>query len=270
VNVWGNGGTSGACRVAVYVSRATAAVVGRQVFYNNSAYDGRTAGASAEDDAAVAPDKLALRSGQAATTANVTTFSAGINGILLDVKGLRRELTVDDFEFAMTASGGGAEWAAAPAPAMIGRRAGAGVDGSDRVTLIWPDGSIVNRWLRVAVKAREDNDFAADDVFYFGNLTGDTGDDVTGAMVTANDVLRTRAHQSRQTSLIDSYDFNRDGRVNAVDQAIARANFSRSLEMLTPPPPPAVAFSNTTIVAVPLRQTRTRRSPYDPPSTLLG
>jgi hypothetical protein len=199
----------------------------------------------------------------------VTNYSAGINGIFVDVKGLRRELTADEFDFAMSATGGSAEWAAAPTPATISRRAGAGVDGSDRVTLVWPNGSIVNRWLRVTAKAREDNDFAADDVFYFGNLAGETGDESAGATVTANDVLRTRAHLGRSTSLADWFDFNRDGRVNALDQAIGRANFSRNLVMFTPAAPPAAEFSEATIISVPLRHVQ-RRSGYDPPSALLG
>jgi hypothetical protein len=189
LRVWANGGTAGVCRVQVDLSRPAAAVVGRSVFYNNSAYDGRTPGADAEDDGALAPDKAALLPGAAATLVNVTNSAEGINGIFIDVKRLGADLTREDFEFAVTEPGGAGTWMAAPQPVAISRRAGAGVDGSDRVTVVWPDGSVVNRWLRVTVKAREDNDFAADDVFYFGNLVGETGDDPSVAKVTAADVL---------------------------------------------------------------------------------
>src|SRR5882672_5893101 len=39
------------------------AVVGRYVFYDNSAWDGNIAGVNAGDDAAIAPDKVAYRLG---------------------------------------------------------------------------------------------------------------------------------------------------------------------------------------------------------------
>jgi hypothetical protein len=270
LKTWGNGGTAGACRVQVYVSRATAEVVGRRVFYNDSAYDGHSAGAGPEDDAAVAPDKVALRPGGAASLANVTNFAAGINGIFVDVKGLRREVTGEDFDLAMSGAGDVDPWVAAPQPASISRREGAGAGGSDRVTLVWPDGSIVNRWLRVTVKAREDNDFDSDDVFYFGNLAGETGDDPAGATVTAADLVATRARQLRPTSVTDWFDFNRDGRVNALDQAIARASFSRKLIMFSPTPLPAPAPNEVTVAAIPLCRSVTRRLRYDVVSAVLA
>ena len=46
-----------------------------------------------------------------------------------------------------------AGWATATAPASVTVRAGAGVDGSDRVTLLWANGAIVNQWLQVSVLA---------------------------------------------------------------------------------------------------------------------
>jgi len=239
------------------------------VFYNDSAYDGRSAGADARDDAALATDKLALMPGKPATLANVTNFAGGINGIFVDVKGLRAEMTANDFIFAMSAVGGG-DWLAAPDPVSISRRVGAGIGGSDRVTLVWPDGAVVNRWLRVTIQATDDNDFAADDVFYIGNLVGETGDDPTRLRVTANDLLRIRARQSRPTSLTDWFDFNRDGRVNTLDQAIARANFSNQLVLIAPAPAPTAASQNGVLLAAPLRRSTARRSRYEPPSALLA
>jgi hypothetical protein len=138
------------------------------------------------------------------------------------------------------------------------------------VTLVWPDGSIVNRWLRVTVKAREDNDFDSDDVFYFGNLAGETGDDPAGATVTAADLVATRARQLRPTSVTDWFDFNRDGRVNALDQAIARASFSRKLIMFSPTPLPAPAPNEVTVAAIPLCRSVTRRLRYDVVSAVLA
>jgi hypothetical protein len=126
------------------------------------------------------------------------------------------ELTASDFAFNV----------AAP-PAAITVRRGAGADGSDRVILVWADGAIVNQWLRVTVLATERTGLSAPDVFAFGNLVGDTGDAPAGsgrAVVNATDVVRTLAHVSPAAPLGSLYDHNRDGRVNALDLALARAN----------------------------------------------
>ena len=57
--------------------------MGRFIFYNNSAWDG-DAGASADDDKAIAPDKVPLFDGSNAIFANYTSYSRGINGIMTD------------------------------------------------------------------------------------------------------------------------------------------------------------------------------------------
>ena len=54
-------------------------MVGRQIFYNNSAFDDPATGGS--DDDAIATDKEALLPGETAGFANYTSYSRGINGI---------------------------------------------------------------------------------------------------------------------------------------------------------------------------------------------
>ena len=129
-----------------------ARIVGCHLFYNNSGFDG---GAGASDDDAIAFDKAALLPGEAATPVNFSSYSRGINGIMVDVFDLpsATDLTADDFELATGVSDDPAGWTAAPAPSSISVRRGAGPYGSDRVTLVWPDGAINNTWLRVAVLA---------------------------------------------------------------------------------------------------------------------
>ena len=68
--------------------RHAATVAGRYIFYNRSSFDGADPAATAGDDAAIALDKLALLPGQAATFDSVTTYSRGINGVMIDVAGL--------------------------------------------------------------------------------------------------------------------------------------------------------------------------------------
>jgi hypothetical protein len=125
-------------------------VVSRQLFYNNSAWDG-TAGASSSDDLAIAADKSALLPGGTATFANYSSYSRGLNGLMIDVAGLTStSLSASDFAFKVGNDNnpGGATWTSAPAPTSISVRPGAGQGGSDRVTLIWADGAIQKQWLR--------------------------------------------------------------------------------------------------------------------------
>jgi uncharacterized delta-60 repeat protein len=107
-------------------------------FYNNSAFDGRNPAANAADDAAVAPDKGPRLAAQSSAD-DVTGYSRGLNGVMVDVANLPTDkpLTADDFAF-RSAAGGGA-WDTGPRPASVTVRRGAGAGGSDRVTLGWND-----------------------------------------------------------------------------------------------------------------------------------
>jgi hypothetical protein len=232
VNVWGKGRTTGSYRLDLFLSRTPepppASVVARRVFYNRSAVATRSAGAAA-DDSAIAPDKLALTPGGAATLDNVTNYARGINGIIIDVAGLRGDIGLGDFVFEMSVPDAAGAWAAAPSPAPITRRAGAGAGGSDRITLVWPDGAIVDRWLRVTLRASSASGLQADDIFQFGNLIGETGDDPAAAVVSPGDFLRVRSRRSASVGVTEPCDFNRDGRVNALDEAVARGRVGHGL-----------------------------------------
>ena len=78
------------------------------------------------DDAAIAVDKSALLPGQTATFENYTSYSKGINGIMVDVKNLVGTPTLDDFEFRMGDDRTQTDWAPAPDPDMITVRSGEG------------------------------------------------------------------------------------------------------------------------------------------------
>ena len=216
------GNTSAAVFRSEFAVTAPATVAARHVFYNGSALDGFSAGADARDDAAVAADKQALRGGGAATFGNVTGYSRGVNGIILDLAGLPQGAVLGGNDFSFRVSGG--PGAAVPPPAAIRVRRGAGANGSARVTIVWSDPAVRNGWLEVTVKANERTGLASPDVFSFGNLVGDAGG--TGApKVDAADVLGTRLHLGRTDAASrNRYDFNRDGVINAVDVALVRSN----------------------------------------------
>ncbi len=195
-------------------------IVDRYVFYNNSSWDGTS------DDDAIAPDKDPLLPGQTAEFKHYTSYVNGLNGIMIDIHWTQGTIEADDFDFKVGNDNNPSNWASAPTPSVsVGT--GEGVDGSDRVTLIWADNAIRGKWLQVTMLANADTCLNEDDVFYFGNAIGETGDSATDAIVDATDVADTRANPRPffNPAPIDfNYDFNRNKRVDAVDTLIARNN----------------------------------------------
>ena len=243
--------TGRAVRITAAAGGGVPRVAGRHVFYNASSYDGNNPAPGAADDAAIAPGKAPLLPGATATAANVTSYNKGINGVMVDIAGLpagaEQSLTADDFLFRTGNDAGPYAWAAAAAtPPAVAVRRGAGANGSDRVTLTWPDGAIRNTWLQVTVKANQHTGLGAPDVFYFGNAIGETFDTPGGVRVDSRDVTRTRNAQSKPTTAAGLYDHNRDGRVNAQDLTLARNNQPFTLARLTAPVVPPAAPAGAT------------------------
>jgi ELWxxDGT repeat protein len=210
------------------------AVVGRRLFYNNSSFDGEDAGANTSDDGSIATDKAAYLPGSGlTTTASVSSYSRGINGVMIDIAGLEGPLTADDFTFRMGTTNSPESWTPAPAPLEVVVRSGAGAGGSDRVTIIWADGAIKNTWLQVVVQGNDaaggfntNTGLAASDVFFFGNRVGDSfvGAAPAATVTSSQDELGARFNPGINQPVTSIYDFNRDGVVNAADQLIARNN----------------------------------------------
>jgi len=212
-------------------------VVGRHVFYNNSSFDGNDPQANARDDDAVALDKEAVLPGDAITFAGYTSYSRGINGIMIDVEDLPYDtaLSSADFEFRVGNGSDLSSWSPAPDPSSITIRPGGGEGGSDRVTITWPDNSIRKQWLQVTMLATVNTALPENDVFCFGNAIGEAGNAAGEALVNALDVLLAR---NNPRTLINPapidfpYDYNRDARVNATDLVIARSNQTHLLDAL--------------------------------------
>lgn len=230
---------------------ASSTVAGRHVFYNNSTFDGDDAAASAGDDAAVAPDKQALLPGQTASFANYTSYARGLNGLMVDVAGLAGSPTADDFEFRVGNDNSPGNWPVLAAAPQVSVRPGAGVSGTDRVTLVWPSGAVQGAWLQVTVKTTGRIGLADDDVFYFGNAVGETGNSTSQAVVNAADEIGTRVNPVGPFPTApptNVYDFNRDRLVNATDQIIARTHSTNPLTALRLIAPPASAGSAAALV----------------------
>ncbi len=213
-------------------------IVGRHVFYNNSAFD--SVGELTDNDA-VAIDKRALLPGQTASFDNYTSYTKGINGIMVDVSRLAGTPTADDFRFRVGNDNDPTDWATLEETPLVTVRPGEGADGADRIAVVFSDNTISQEWLQVTMKATDENGLAEDDVFYFGNAVGEVGNSDGDAKVNAFDMLGAR---DNQRSFLDpapidfAYDFDRDGRVNAIDMLIARDNTTsifNDLNLITVP-----------------------------------
>ncbi|MDZ4781998.1 MAG: Ig-like domain-containing protein [Planctomycetia bacterium] len=214
-----------------------ATITGRGIFYAGSQF-GDTA----------ATDKQALLPGQTATFANYTNYVDGINGVAVDMANVLGTPTLADFAFYVGNSNDTATWQPAPAPSLE-FVVGGGANGADRAMLRWADGAIAGKWLMVRTKSNAHTGLAADDVFYFGNAIGESGDNPGNALVNATDVIGTRDNPHgpfNPAPMNDRFDFNRDRLVNATDLVIARDHPTSPLTALRliaptgalPPAPP--------------------------------
>ncbi len=236
---------------------ATATVMDRRIFYNNSRFDGNDPAAAVADDGAIAPSpselldigedaalgKTALLPGQTATFQNYTSYDAGINGIMVDVAGLAQPELVSaaDFEFRVGNDNSPSGWQLVTADAQVSVRAGAGVDGSDRITIIWPGGSISQQWLQVRLKANVRTGLVQDEVHYWGNAIAESGDYAGNTYVNAGDEIAARHDPHGRftpAAIFNPHDYDRDTYVNAVDEILARhhpAGRFTSLKLIAPP-----------------------------------
>jgi hypothetical protein len=219
--IWDDRG--GVAEAETVISIMPSAIAGRHVFYNYSGFDGQTAAGNVADDAALAWDKTALLPGGTATFANYTSYNLGINGVMIDVVDLPGTPTVEDFVFRI---GNGDTWTPAPLPLNIEVRRGMGVDGSDRITLVWADRAIVNTWLRVTILPTAQTGLPNADVHYWGNAIGETGNVAGDTRVDWADAIEISkrfrdAGALNNTELVtDRYDINRDKAVDATDAAL--------------------------------------------------
>ena len=249
---------------------APAQVVGRRLFYNESGgsatrYDGNNLAINSSDDNAIATDKTAYlwEDAGAATFANVSSFTKGINGIMVDITGSHPSISANDFIFRVGNNNSPGLWATANAPTSISVRAGAGTGGSDRVEIIWNTGAPTKQWLEVIVLANADTGLSQKvghpvghgDAFFFGNAVGNTGTGDTSAnsLVTALDESAIRGNNaliSANIPITNIYDVGRNASVSALDESAARLNGTnptttlKYLNLTTAPAAPEAASVN--------------------------
>ncbi len=246
-------------------TRGPSSVAGRHLFYNESVFDGNGSTVDWQADGrAIDTNKQAYLPGSGpATFANISSYSRGINGILIDILDLPDNvlgplITLDDFAFRVGNTNDPNSWADGPAPNQIGF-----VEYTDLgwgIFLSWESGAIKNTWLEVTVLANERTGLAEPDVFYFGSRIGDTGSGTPAAAVTsAADELAARFALGVNQSIVSLVDFDRNGVVNAGDALIARNNAGILLKLDLPGEnsPAAVPL----VLAEPLRTSAAAKSP---------
>jgi hypothetical protein len=197
-----------------------------------------------------------LLPGNKARLQNYTSYSRGINGIMVDIAGLPNGgLSEADFQFKVGNNNDPRTWSSAPSPASITVRPSPQGGGVDRVTLIWDDGVINGEWLRVIVAANADTGLPAADTFYFGNAIGDTFNSNWNAIVNAADVGRIMNQTGRSSlPITDLFDINRDGICDSQDIDITSSHLTdatTALQLITPlPEPTTVALVTAATVAL--------------------
>jgi len=210
-------------------------VVGRHLFYNDSAFDFDNVFASSADDNAIATNKTALLAGETSTYDNVSNYIHGINGIIVDAfLADATAFSADDIVLSAGIGNQQSDFTLLDVTPEISVRAGEGVDGSDRITIILPNGSVTNEFLQVQVLANANTGLAQNDVFYFGSVVGDTGNRTTDTLVDGADVLKVQANLTPifQSENVESdYDINRDGQVDGADVLLIQANLSPILRI---------------------------------------
>jgi hypothetical protein len=217
-------------------------IVNRLLFYNGSTrFDG--AGGVREplpfsDDNAVAMDKSAYLPGSGATTfANVSSYTLGINGLMVDLSGTHGTITANDFVFKTGNNNSPSAWTTLAAAPTVTTRTGAGSAGADRIEITFPNNAIQNTWLEVIVKGNDalgGNDtntgLGTSAVFFWGSAVGDDGttpDDASAFKTDANDELDARNNPKTLIANIpitNLQDYNRDGIVSVTDQLTSRNN----------------------------------------------
>jgi hypothetical protein len=173
---------------------------------------------------------------------NLINSSRGINGIMFEIDSLGdpNSLSADDFVFQVSPTGAFSEalnplvgWETAPPPNSVSILPGS----PDRILLLWPENSIMNRWLRITILANANTDLPANEVYYLGHLLGETTGETSGAffVVQFDDISRIRNEIGNTVDSSSTTDIDKNGVVTFSDIAAMRPNIGAALTRITIP-----------------------------------
>jgi len=170
---------------------------------------------------------------------NLINSSQGITGIRWDFLGLPGNLSESDFIFQWSPQGAfsedshpPADWQVAPNPSSVLTVVGS----PSQVVALWPEGSIMNRWLRITLLANANTGLLAPEVYYIGHLLGET----TGAVdslftVSFVDISEIRSAVGQSVTSGSMPDIDKDGSVTFADITAMRLNVGAQLPAITIP-----------------------------------
>jgi protocatechuate 3,4-dioxygenase beta subunit len=210
---------------------AAGAVSNRQVFYNNSSFDGNGAAVTAGVDDVLAVDStksayVPTGATGPATFANYTNYTRGLNGIIVDVAGAAGSLTAADFAFFTGTGQDTTAWTPVSAASVTSTTVGA----DERAIISFADNTIEDAWLKVVVLANANTQLPLDDIHYWGNLAGDANGSGT---VNVGDLIGTNGLIGSSPITPDTQqDVNRSGAINVGDLIAANSNIPASLVMI--------------------------------------
>ena len=217
------------------------AVSASQVYYKGSEFS-----LQGGVTAALESTKKLLRASavsQTTTFANVTNYSLGLNGVVLDLAGLANtNLSASDFVFRVAPTGASGvvspnTWNYAPPPTLIDVTAG-NESTPARIRIEWPDNAIQNTWLQIIVSANANTGLINRNVFYIGHALGEV-DGLTPYRLTTIDVGLVRALVGNAIVPVnESRDVDKDQRITTVDIGFMRGRVDNAilLDDITVPP----------------------------------
>lgn len=207
-----------------------AQILARNIFYNNSYYDGNKvaidaapiAGANNDDADAIDPSKSPLMVGQgAATFANWTGYNKGINGLIYDIKDAQRDPVVADFIFTNKGKAGTTSAAVVPTGFLV---QATGDPTVKRVILTFEN--VIDCWLEVTIGTGFG--LPAAETHWWGNAMMDSGTFQTvNILVDANDEIGARNNPRsafNRAPVTWAWDYDKNSICDSTDQILARNN----------------------------------------------
>lgn len=223
---------------------ATATLTQPAQVVSRAVYHGGFSGSGTPPNNRIDTGKVVAKEGSGPTALgynNVINTSRGINGLVFDIQDLGNggALSATDFEVQVSPTGAfdananpPAGWAAGPAPSAVTVIAGS----PDRVLVEWPNNSIMNRWVRVTLKANANTGLTAPETYYLGHLLGETSG-LSGSVYTVAfaDITPIRSDAGQTVNANSITDIDKTGTVSFADISAMRPNVGAQLSNVTIP-----------------------------------
>jgi len=175
--------------------------------------------------------------------ANLINSAAGITNINFFTDSLANvdAISLSDFEFQVSPLGAFDESAHPPATwqssaVLPSVAAGRGFGTSSSINLSWPPQSVLNRWLRVTLKANQNTGLSSPEVFYIGHLLGEVTGETNGVYtVSFADIAEIRSRVGQDVGASSWHDIDKNALISFADISAMRGNIGAQLTNITIP-----------------------------------